>query len=469
MGLLSRGTLAPNRHRRLLGSEGGGVRLEKVEGASKIFWEFKLLGKSLTVSHGTVGADSQVKTNTFDTPMAARVVHDQLVAFKVSQGFAESTGPDIGTALEQMIAADEDEAAWRVHGDWLLSQGDPRGELLSASAQGKPTANLIRKNAQQLLGPFAPGEPLHGEAKFSWSMGYWREATVLCSAVSGVQPAVDQIATVLRELLAHPSARFLRSLTLGISCKPRSRRQECWSADWQRVIALLVSGGRRPSLRELVIGQSPGAEEDRGEMSLLWRIGHLDALWSLFPGLRSLTVQGRLISLGRVHAPALQSLTLWSSHLGEDVVLSIAHAGLPALTHLRLAFGDERLEARVLAPILDGESLPALRTLSITNSNFGNESLDVILTSPLLPRLSSLDLSYGWMSDAILDSLVGSVDRLEHLESIDLRKNFLRTQTVQRLQGLLRNVLVAGQRLSRPVRWVEPQERRRMEYVNVEE
>lgn len=420
-------------------------RLEKTEGNKRLFWEFDLRGRSLTVRHGTVGGANQEKTNTFETPDAARRLYDQLVSFQTSQGFLRARPPDIRVALEQMIVADpDDKDAWLVHADQLMAQGDMRGELVAASARGEKTAGLLRKHAKLLLGPFASGGEMRRDVRLTWSMGYWERAEILCSAASSLSAAVERAETVLAALLAHPSSRFLRELRVGISCKPRSRADEAWDADWQSIIDALISAGSRP-LRALSIGACEGDEETHGESRLRWRIGKVGGLWSAFPKLRRLSLQGQGISLGDIKAEHLESLTIWGSGLDEDNLSALASAHLPALSHLDLTSRNEIGYEASLGGFFEQSSLPALRALGIADC--GRELFEILVGLPLLKQLSSLDLSYGRLADGSVDRAISALGHLEHL---DVRRNYLSTAVVGRLTARLPGVDAVGQRVGGP-------------------
>lgn len=115
--------------------------------------------------------------------------------------------------LEAAIAADPDDGdAWIVYADWLLARGDPWGERLARSLRGEPVDALDR----------AHREDFHGRALAEWietgrlarvmaleaRHGFTLHAKLTRGVpASTVRPLVDS-------LLAAPSSRFLRSLTI---------------------------------------------------------------------------------------------------------------------------------------------------------------------------------------------------------------------------------------------------------------
>src|SRR5687767_3359435 len=128
-------------------------RYEFKEGTSNKFWEITLEGESFTTRWGKIGTDGQSTTKEFDSPQQARKEYDKLIAEKVKKGYVlagdgddeeedddEDGGGKKGKGksasksnpeLEKRILANPDDAeAYLVYGDWLQSQGDPRGELV---------------------------------------------------------------------------------------------------------------------------------------------------------------------------------------------------------------------------------------------------------------------------------------------------------------------------------------------------
>lgn len=107
-----------------------------------------------------------------------------------------------------ILAAPDDAQAYLVYGDWLLEQGDPRGELVSVQVQRERAPadvslatrekQLFASHARGWLGPFADATEL------VWRFGFVRR--MRAGTIDGKR---------WRELLTLPTLRFLEELTVG--------------------------------------------------------------------------------------------------------------------------------------------------------------------------------------------------------------------------------------------------------------
>src|SRR5690242_16025377 len=119
------------------------ARYEVADGVAHKFWEISLTGKTFTVRWGRLGTRGQSQVKHFADDAEARRAYDKLVAEKRMKGYrlvdgieeSEVLAPRPASVaarspeLEAAVAADpDDESALLVLGDWLQTQGDPRGE-----------------------------------------------------------------------------------------------------------------------------------------------------------------------------------------------------------------------------------------------------------------------------------------------------------------------------------------------------
>lgn len=106
--------------------------------------------------------------------------------------------------LEAAILADRgDPELYRVYGDWLEQQGDPRGALIALHLANETTqARTLLSAHPELL----PQPRSSWGAVFEWTNGF-------LGAIDLVDPSIDDFATVLH----HPSCALLRSLQVSIS------------------------------------------------------------------------------------------------------------------------------------------------------------------------------------------------------------------------------------------------------------
>lgn len=337
---------------------------------------------------------------------------------------------DSGASLEAAIDDDPDDpAAYSVYGDWLQRRGDPRGELialslaaeaqLAADPRRKPPAQaavtrLLSKHAATLLGPLArhvrePADP--AAPPFVWRRGYIARAE-LASAPD--RPA----APILRDLLAHPSGRFLRELVV--------RTED----EGPAILALLEASAPR-SLRDL-------------ELRALVDLGPLADLWPPLARLHRLSLTARAFEPGALALPELRRLALAAAELSGTAVRAVADAPLPHLERLELRFGGRGADLATfddLRPLLRRTDLPALTHLRLKRAPFAGSIVRELALSPLAQKLVVLDLSHGSLNPADIEVLVRSKAAFSQLRELWLPLARLRDQDRRRALEMAKNVI----------------------------
>ncbi|MCY1014943.1 WGR domain-containing protein [Pyxidicoccus sp. MSG2] len=440
-------------------------RYEFKEGSSNKFWEISLSGTSFTTRWGRIGTDGQEKTQSFSDTATAKKEYDKLVREKEKKGYelvGDGEGDEDGDGeagesasnpeLEATIFSNPDNAdAYLVYGDWLQRQGDPRGELIALQhaalqASGDEAANLKKQIAKHLksfkdalLGDLADALD-EEELKVEWHLGFIRSARV-------GQKDYDSdrdIAELVKELLAHPSARFIRGLTIGMAHFDDEN-------DYGDVITALTEAldglGGSKTLQNLFIGDF----EFPDDTEISWSHLHdISALYKLLPDLRSLRLRGGSLELGKVDLPELREFTVETGGLPLSAVKSIASAKWPKLERLEVWFGQDNYggEGGVedIQPILDGKGLPALKSLGLCNAEFVDELCKVLPKAKVLPRLERLDLSQGTMSDEGARILAESAAAFAHLKHLDFTRNTLTDEGERAVAKLCPSVSAGNQR-----------------------
>jgi uncharacterized protein (TIGR02996 family) len=222
--------------------------------------------------------------------------------------------------------------------------------------------------------------------------------------------------------------------------------------DYESILSALAAR-ERPSVRSLHLGDfSFGGRRDPQITSV--SIGSTDRLWKALPHLTHLELQGSLSSLGGPSSE-LHSLRIRSGGLPRQVPQQIGAARWPALERLELWLGDSLYggDASVddLQDLLAGEGLPALRDLALANCEFTAELCRVLPSAAVLPRLRSLDLSKGTLTDEGAHALLAHADSFAHLDSLDLDENFLSDEMCAQLASLCKHVILGVQR--EPAEW----------------
>jgi uncharacterized protein (TIGR02996 family) len=177
-----------------------------------------------------------------------------------------ATNADLEAAIEQNP---DDEHAYLVYADWLQTQDDPRGELiaLQAAQLRDPSDKKIATRITELLARHDEallGE-LGGEMDVGWHLGFVR-TTRLAPDKDPTKPV-----EALRALLAHPSGRFVQSISFA-STK---------GVDPKKIVKLLKNAKQPATLAELHINATFDIETDAPELLKLFpRLNRsLDVEW----------------------------------------------------------------------------------------------------------------------------------------------------------------------------------------------
>ncbi|HSD90405.1 MAG TPA: hypothetical protein VLB44_22915, partial [Kofleriaceae bacterium] len=227
---------------------------------------------------------------------------------------------------------------------------------------------------------------------------------------------------LLGEVLAHPSARFLSKLRLGMPMDPEDGEQ-----DYADVIKALAKTEALGRLRELFIGD---ITQEESEISWV-NVGDLSPLYKTAKNLRKLTIHaGSDVKLGKLELPELRELVIITGGFDKKNLASILSAKLPKLEVLEIWFGRPNYGGNCtmkdLKPLLDGKaSFPKLKELGICNCEFADEVAAALATSKILPKLESLDLSKGTLTDTGVTAMLEHADAFQHLRKINLSDNYV--------------------------------------------
>ncbi len=345
--------------------------------------------------------------------------------------------------LERVILEDPlDPDAWLVYGDWLEEAGDPRGELVAVQARhardpGNPELlaaqrALFRRHGDALLDGLheylSPRGRLGPLFRLSWEYGF-----IWTANVTAVGHSIDQFASGLRALLAHPSARFLNVLALG--APPEN--------DWRRVISILGETGDRP-LRILLLGdRAPASPDPRPAFS---PIGDLSTLWPALPRLRCLELRGGAVTVGRIELPELRELVIETSALQREAVRSLCSRRWRHLEKLELWFGDRRCTSTLadLELLFDGTLFPSLRHLGLRNCAFVDRICHALAGAKITGQLRVLDLSLGALTEVGANALLAARSALSNLAILDLHHHYIAPGAAEGISELARFVDLSG-------------------------
>lgn len=207
--------------------------------------------------------------------------------------------------------------------------------------------------------------------------------------------------------------------------------------------ALIEHAAAFPALRSLFLGD---ITFEMSEISWLQQ-SDLAPLLVAYPALEELAVRGvgdtyvdpDVLALHVPGHPSLRSLTVQSGGLPGRVVREIVSSAPLPLERLELWLGVEHYGYDVvpedLAPVLSGEVFPDLRHLGLRNAQDTGDWARRLTASPLLARLTSVDLSLGSLRGKDVEHLIASVPLLAHLESLDLHHHYLSEEETERVRA----------------------------------
>ncbi|MDX2010370.1 MAG: hypothetical protein SFW67_09280 [Myxococcaceae bacterium] len=407
------------------------VRLAR-PGAS---FELSVAGTQLTERRFWGGADEvQISTRAFDEPSQALDELELRTGLLVRDGMQElerqnervqpqAIEPEHrGVAARHpeheaacLAAASDDARPWKVYGDWLESRGDVRGELAALFLGGKTEAGLklLERQREVLLGAVAHHLP-HEVGDFTFRHGFLTRARL-----RRLRSRETDLAALTRAFLERPFARFVTGLRFGLSSHEADN-------DWSTTLRVVVESLQARQLTSLAFDDFGPEEADLASTPF----GDLSRLWKGLPALEHLRLRsGAGGELGRIEHPRLKTFIRESGGLSASELSAIVGARWPSLEHLELWTGSTSLGAEVpaeaLRPLIEGSGTPRLTHLGLVDCERSHEILPMLLGSPLLPRLRSLDLSKGLLSDGEAELFVRHADRFRHLERLDLSQNLI--------------------------------------------
>ncbi|WP_035850034.1 STM4015 family protein [Cryptosporangium arvum] len=206
--------------------------------------------------------------------------------------------------------------------------------------------------------------------------------------------------------------------------------------------ALVAAAPRLSGLRALFLG-----EMTFEECEISWiRLGDVAPLFEAFGSLEVLRIRGSEgLRLGTVRHETLRELAFESGGLPAAVVRDVGAGDFPALRHLELWLGTPNYggdaTAEDLAGILSGERLPALRHLGLRNAEIADDVAAALARAPIVPRLTTLDLSLGLLSDTGARALLTG-GQLSGLERLDLHHHLVSEEVLGELAAALPGVVL---------------------------
>lgn len=334
-------------------------------------------------------------------------------------------------------AAPDDVRPWQIYADFLMAQGDVRGEMAALLLAGKSEeANaLLSRRREDVLGPLAPVSTDELEL-----LEYRHGFLVAARLKRGSYESKTDLAELTEQFLELPFARFVTHLRFGLASYQSDN-------DWTATAHAIIGSPLARQIRRLDFNDYTYEDSE-----ISWTaFGDFSKLWSAVPALESIHIRsGAGGTLGSIEHARLKTFIRESGGLSRGELMAIGSARWPALEHLEVWTGSSSYEAEatpeLLAPIVRAEGLSRLRHLGIVNCELSRELLALLNASGVLPRLEVLDLSKGVLTDDEISELLRFAPQLKHLRRLDLSENLFSEEGVERIAEALPNAVVSEQR-----------------------
>ncbi len=339
--------------------------------------------------------------------------------------------PELEASIDE--APDDAERYW-IYGDWLESQGDPRGQVIAAARTSRKRERaLLEKYGAQLLGPLARIKGAPGAAPLRWRYGFIERARLRRRS------ATPSLAEQIELLLAHPSARFLRHLSL------RTPDHGDDTPGYRQVLELAARRAPR-TLASLALGEGGESIGDLG-----------DALGAL-PSLRALCLFADTAHLDPKSTEGVVALSVQRIRAREPALLQAC--AWPSLRHLELHYDYVGAAWSEGPPLPLGEDLfPRLRSVTVHFSRaWRGEVLLQLFDVEHLRRWSALRLDTIFLGADLDAWFFRNADALGGLGELRLAAQELGVsrERADRLREALPNVVFGEIPIADPFEDAEP-------------
>lgn len=363
---------------------------------------------------------------------------------------AKNNNPELESRIRNDV---HDLDAYVAYAEWLRGRGDKRGELAMLQHAGRAEeAKAFLAKHDYLLGALkafgnAP-DPQGRHWSAEWRCGFIHKLWLdWGNSASGLTRETSE--KELRSILSQPATQFLAELHLGPAPYTRYLNGPGGFMSTGSLFDVLCTLEVRNTLETLSLGNLLTAHGYLYPNLTDTAAGSLYGLWRL-PRLRRLYVRAGEVRLDRgLGKSMLRELVIHTHGLTREHMLNpLLETQWPALETLELWFGDpprDACDVSVLAPILSGQAMPALKRLGLGNCPWADDLAKVLPGAKILPNLSMLDLSRGALHDEGVQELAKHAAAFQHLQELDLRNSALSEEGITLARTLNKNVLLEDQ------------------------
>lgn len=369
-----------------------------MDAKSSKFWNIELAGNSYNVTYGRIGTDGQSLAKSFDSEEKARKEVEKLIKEKLGKGYVDAAGSGASAGG---------------------AAPSPEGLIPLIAFSSILRRDDIGQNAGTFIGKrvvdYDPEKVTKADVVYRFRGDY----------------DTNEVLPHLEHYLATNAAPEATGLIVG-----------AWHGDDpeltpEEVIKLLVKRkDRLPKLAAIYIGDITSEEN---EMSWIKQCD-LSPLLKAFPKLQLLRSRGGDgLEIKSPQHENLRALALETGGLDVGVVRSVCLSNFPNLEYLELWLGTDEYGANHtvadLQPILSGRLFPKLKYLGLRNSQHADELAGVVVNSPLMKRIETLDLSLGVLTDEGARALL-MLPLDTTVKKLNLHYNYFSADLIRQLKAL---------------------------------
>ncbi|HTB83803.1 MAG TPA: STM4015 family protein [Candidatus Sulfotelmatobacter sp.] len=369
-----------------------------MDAKSSKFWNIDQAGNSFTVTFGRIGTDGQSLTKSFPDEATAVKEAAVLIKEKLGKGYVDTAASGAATGIAVTTVDD--------HIPFIAFSSINHREDISENIGTFVGRRVI---------DYDPEKPIKPDGVYRFRSD-WENNEVIPN---------------LEKYLESDEALETTALVFG-----------AWHGDdpdqtSNIIVEALVNGkDRLPKLAALYIGDITSEEN---EMSWI-KQSDLSPLLPAFPKLELLRARGGDgLALASAEHGHLRALALETGGMDVSVIRSVCTAKLPNLEYLELWLGTEEYGANYtvadLQPVLSGQLFPKLKYLGLRNCQRADELAGVIVNSPLLQRIETLDLSLGMLTDEGARALL-LMPLNTTLKKLNLHYNYISEGLIRQLKAL---------------------------------
>lgn len=371
-------------------------KFEFHDNKSSKFWDIEINGTKVSTRYGKVGSTGQTTEKKFDTAEKAQTHFDKMIGQKTSKGYDEVT--DGGGASDVT-----DGMPFAYFNAGVTESGSSRKFAGKSIINIETMADLDKKGINSAKKGFRVGAYYDNEESFEERMD--------CLVNSEHAAKMDTL------LIGMCGFEHDVSMEVGVEY-------------------LVANAKKIPNLKALYFGDI-GMEENE----ISWIIQtDVSPLFSAFPKLELLRIRGgNELSFKSAKHKNLRALAVETGGLDRKTLAELCKSKLPNLEYLEIWLGTTdyggTCTVNDVQPILTGKLFPKLKYLGLMNADISDDIAGVIVKSPVIDQIETLDLSMGTLSDAggrALLNLTGA-----NLKKLDLTHHFLSDKIQKELKKTL--------------------------------